>query len=294
MLPEGSINRAATVWETLRPGASQRLFYKREAEVRGGIGEMIKEMLTKSATFFKLRNRTYVSRKHTFAFTLIELLVVISIISILAALLVPSLGRARQSAENVRCTSNLKQIGYGVQMYTEDGEGWLPPGSACTFGTHWTLLLENYLNAGGDSWVNETRELFYTCPTHKGPGIMPYGGYIPNSNIIPLAYFGPPYEPWGAYTRLSRIEDPSTYTMFCDGKAMKWPGREKSMYLSSGVVATRTAFRHFGEELYPLQEKVPGTGRANFLFCDWHIEGLHWQELLGMDATEDFDSWRKR
>lgn len=53
-------------------------------------------------------------------FTLIELLVVIAIISILAAILFPVFARARENARRTACLSNLKQIGLGIAMYTQD------------------------------------------------------------------------------------------------------------------------------------------------------------------------------
>jgi prepilin-type N-terminal cleavage/methylation domain-containing protein/prepilin-type processing-associated H-X9-DG protein len=60
-------------------------------------------------------------------FTLIELLVVTTIIGILAALLVPVLGRARAAALNIQCVSNLRQWGQATYLYVSANDGLLPP-----------------------------------------------------------------------------------------------------------------------------------------------------------------------
>src|SRR5687767_3049702 len=67
-------------------------------------------------------------------FTLVELLVVIAIIAILIAILLPVLNRVREKGNQVKCLSNLRQLGTAAMMYFQDNKGrvpdvwrWVPP-----------------------------------------------------------------------------------------------------------------------------------------------------------------------
>ena len=93
-------------------------------------------------------------------FTLIELLVVIAIIAILAALLLPSLGRAREMANATACMNNLKQLGLVINSYLDDNNDYyLPP--FYPDGTSWGQILNSYVEL---RTINSRRPSIYYCP----------------------------------------------------------------------------------------------------------------------------------
>src|SRR5579859_4847112 len=104
---------------------------------------------------------------HRSAFSLVELVVVVGIIVMLAAMLMPTLRAARESAQRVKCAAQLQQIGNALLRYSNDNKGYLPAWSGWhtwpaglpddSEGPAWTIELMPYIG-DPDSPV-------YQCPS---------------------------------------------------------------------------------------------------------------------------------
>ena len=83
-------------------------------------------------------------------FTLVELLVVIAVVAVLAAMLLPVLSRARESARKAACQSNLRQIGTAFRLYASDYDGLYPCNGDRNLwmGRNWRVVLQSYLPGG--------------------------------------------------------------------------------------------------------------------------------------------------
>jgi|GEM_PF-1540478 len=105
-------------------------------------------------------------RSTRLAFTLIELLVVISIVSLLVAILLPALSKARDQATRIQCLSNVRGNMFGVIGYTGDNDGLIPDSAGPAAGFHNNRMT----SPGGIAAAG--------AGLPSGLGHLPYGGYL--------------------------------------------------------------------------------------------------------------------
>ncbi len=234
--------------------------------------------------------------RHRPAFTLVELLAVIAIITLLAAILLPALSRAKAKAEEVVCLNNLKQLQVCAKLYTLDHDGVLPPnryvynvntqGPSYGFSNKLTwcpglapfdTTTEN-IERGLLFPYNKSTDI-YRCPSDKSWVQTPEGESLhirrTRSYNMSQSINGSPYPDETvifppSFTKISDIDDPSP------SELLFFVGVHEDSILDSLFGIPPEGWK-FDEE--PRWWDLP-AGRhsqgCNFSFADGHVEHWRW------------------
>lgn len=243
-------------------------------------------------------------------FTLIELLVVISIIALLAAILFPVFGRARENARRSNCLSNMKQIGLGVFQYIQDYDETMVAqrygNGTCggqSTGNAWTGP-----NCGTYKWMDAIYPYIknaqvFTCPSTKTQDVASryeplqtmaptdasnyYGSYAINTTYVTLGdAYTPPISVQSSagsfdLRRVSQIADSSGTVLVSDGSLSDYMfywdnGSPPSLTTVSGV-------KSFGNSARLIYERHLETTAA--LFADGHAKAVKMESLTQRNAS---------
>jgi prepilin-type processing-associated H-X9-DG protein len=219
----------------------------------------------------------------------VELLVVVSIIALLLGILLPALNRTRESARDVKCKSNLKQVGLAITSYQSANGGRMPDsGKSAGSGDLVTKGLRKYFSYTLES-VIATRSFVWLCPVHDdfqwtGDFTSSYGyntGYMLEGD--PPNY---PHSGWDGIDEpgifASTIARPADTLAVVDhniqnGMTHLWSFVQRPNDTNDTDGFGRPEFRH--------------RDTANVLYCDGHVAAAT-DELV--DTTREEEFWDPR
>ena len=198
---------------------------------------------------------------------------IIAIIAILAGLLLPALAKSKSKAIQINCLSNMKQMGVGLLLYSEDFNGQLPGNFHHNSNPDftWTDALSPYLGE-----VDSIR-LCGADPRKKEKHDLNGTSYIMNDHLITPLFnaFGEMVE---SAVRLDQLKDPSATVLFFEAS-----DQLAVSAISSACVACSRSWNLGGwnnviKDIQPDRHRSgPSTddrsnGKANYLFADGHVQ----------------------
>jgi prepilin-type N-terminal cleavage/methylation domain-containing protein/prepilin-type processing-associated H-X9-DG protein len=229
--------------------------------------------------------RTY-PRSSRFGFTLIELLTVIAIIGILAAILIPVVGRVRENARDTQCLANLRTISIAILVATDEARGVFPMSidqSLPQANRTWMARLAQYQLPWFES-TNATRANIstYYCPSTQRSG---QGGTFNDTNVdygvntllMAEAYTGLPP---GTSRNLAQIRNPGRLILIADTMSSRGLlfgdfRLNASRFIAEGFPADRrTPVSGFPAPRHASDGINYGNGSFNAAFLDGRVERI--------------------
>lgn len=196
-------------------------------------------------------------------FTLVELLTVIAVVGILAAIVITTVGRARLSARNAHCMSNLRQIGQLFHLYLADNRGIFP--RPIEDGEAWNHRLALYIvnKQVADSVDFDADQSVFSCPSALAPrrrsGSTFLPGYALNQDLTHLNLSST-----AVRARLNTIARPADTYLVTDNVTRAF-GRDLKATLTQPS-ATNPDY------VVPIERHNPG--QTNMLFVDGSVRAL--------------------